>query len=431
MIESLQIIISFLSFTILTFVPFNIFNSKKMFNTSCNVLDIASFNLILNCTLLLLFSLLPISIKDYNLYFYLILFAIFFYFYVLNFKKIANFKKYYLQLIILFLVFFTISIDVASKLNLGWDAKYFYYIKALFFIEGQNFYDLKKFEYIFHPHLGSFLWAFYWELLPGKLEYTGRLFYVFLACFSIFYICYKDLKYSLISNIIFVSLLLLFYKYERFSGLQEIMVFSFLVIMSKFYLKILNFNNKYFIIFSILLCNLILWSKAEGIVYAIIILIILNLNNKISFNNKIYISLSFLFLILFKYTLYKISDNVMLEKTSHPYNISYFFDLNYQFIIHKLKLIVPYLAYYILNNIFFVSGIILLIYTKFIKSKNQYYKTLELYSFIILIFIISAYIFRDMEIEYSVRTTMERIVFTASGFYGYLLVDFIKNTFKK
>ncbi len=51
------------------------------------------------------------------------------------------------------------------------------------------------------------------------------------------------------------------------------MVFSFLVIMSKFYLKILNFNNKYFIIFSILLCNLILWSKAEGIVYAIIILI--------------------------------------------------------------------------------------------------------------------------------------------------------------
>ena len=44
----------------------------------------------------------------------------------------------------------------------------------------------------------------------------------------------KDLKYSLISNIIFISLMLLFYKYERFSGLQEILIFSFLVITSKF-----------------------------------------------------------------------------------------------------------------------------------------------------------------------------------------------------
>ena len=70
MIESLQIIIAFFCFAILTIVPFNIFNSKKIFNTNYNILDLASFNLITNCTVLLFFSILPITLKDYNLFFY-------------------------------------------------------------------------------------------------------------------------------------------------------------------------------------------------------------------------------------------------------------------------------------------------------------------------------------------------------------------------
>ena len=427
MIESFQIIIAFFCFAILTIVPFNIFNSKKIFHTNYNILDLASFNLITNCTVLLFFSILPITLKDYNLFFYIVLVTIFFYSYVLKFKNINNFKDYYLQLILFFLVFFIVSIDVASKLYLGWDAKYFYYIKALFFVEGQNFYDLNKFENIYHPHLGSFLWAFYWELLPNKLEYMGRLFYVFIACFSIFYVCQKDLKYSLISNIMFISLMFLFYKYERFSGLQEILIFSFLVIISKFYSKILNINNKYFIIFSILLCNLILWSKAEGIIYAIIMIMLLNLNNKIFFKEKIYINLSFLFIFFLKYLIYEISNNVMLEKTGHPYSINYFLDLNYQFIIYKLKFIMPYLAYYILNNIFFISGILILLILNFQKKKDAYIKIINFYFILNIMFIISAYLFRDMEIEYSIRTTMERIIFTSSGFYVFLIINYFKN----
>ena len=429
MIESLQIIIAFFCFSILIMVPFNIFNSKKIFHSNYNILDLASFNLIINCTVLFFFSILPIALKDYNLIFYIILVTIFFYSYVFKSKNINNFKDYYLQLILFFLVFFIVSIDVASKLNLGWDAKFFYYIKALFFTEGQNFYDLNKFEYVFHPHLGSFLWAFYWELLPSKLEYMGRLFYVFIACFSIFYVCHKNLKYSLMDNIIFISLILLFYKYERFSGLQEILIFSFLVITSKFYSKILNINNKYFIIFSILLCNLLIWTKAEGMVYAIIILMLLNLNSKIFFKVKIYINLSFLFIFFLKYFIYEISDNVMLDTTGSPYFISYFLDLNYHFIIHKLKLIIPYLLYYILNNIFFISGVIILIYKRFLYPKNNYNKIIELYCLINLIFIFAAYLLRDVEIEFAIKTTMERIVFSASGFYCFLLVDFLKNTF--
>ena len=353
MIEISQILLSFILFSLTITVPVNIFNYKMFVNKKFFNLDIASFNLILNCNILLLMSILPISLRLYNSLFIFSYLIIFIYIYFIkNFK--FNLLKNFIQFIsIFFIIFFIISTNVASELNLGWDAKYFYYIKALFFVEGQNFYDLNKFENIYHPHLGSFLWAFYWELLPNKLEYMGRLFYVFIACFSIFYVCHKDLKYSLMSNIIFVSLMFLFYKYERFSGLQEILIFSFLVITSKFYAKILNINNKYFIIFSILLCNLLIWTKVEGMVYAIIMIMLLNLNNKIFFKEKIYINLSFLFIFFLKYLIYKISNNVMLDTAGSPYFINYFLDLNYQFIIYKLKFIMPYLAYYILNNIFY------------------------------------------------------------------------------
>ena len=36
------------------------------------------------------------------------------------------------------------------------------------------------------------------------------------------------------------------------------------------------------------------------------------------------------------------------------------------------------------------------------------------------------YLFADREIEVLVRTTMERIIFTTSGFYVFLIINFIK-----
>ena len=72
---------------------------------------------------------------------------------------------------------------------------FFYYINALFFVENQNLYDLDKFAYgTWQPHLGTYIWAFFWNLMPIKLEYFGRLFYVFILCFSIFYVCHNNLR---------------------------------------------------------------------------------------------------------------------------------------------------------------------------------------------------------------------------------------------
>ena len=42
------------------------------------------------------------------------------------------------------------------------------------FIDNQNFSDLKKFVHnAYHPHLGSFFWAFFSNLMPIKLEMRG------------------------------------------------------------------------------------------------------------------------------------------------------------------------------------------------------------------------------------------------------------------
>ena len=49
--------------------------------------------------------------------------------------------------------------------------------------------------------------------------------------------------------------------------------------------------------------------------------------------------------------------------------------------------------------------------------------------FVILVFIFVAYISRDMEIIQSIRTTMDRLIMTASGFFVYPSIKLLINKF--
>lgn len=428
MIELLQIIFSFFLFFLIISVPINIFNPKLFNNNQFSVLGSASFNLILNCNILLFLSILPIALDSFSLFFILLYFLTFIYIYFIQSSKLDLYKRFSQFLSLFFIMYLIIATNVAGELILGWDAKYFYYIYALFFIENQNLYDLDKFVYgTWHPHLGSYIWAFFWNLMPIKLEYFGRLSFVFIFCFSIFYVCYNDLRHKFIDNIIFILVILFFYEYGRFSGLQEILIFSFLAILSKYFSLIKDSNNIYYIFFIILGCNLLIWFKAEGIAYSTILILLLNFSNQISKKIKIYINVSYVSLIIFKIAIYQFFDANLIDTKGHPYYLDYILNLNFEFIIYKLKFIVPYLFYYVLTNVFFISGIIILFLLNFQKKNDTYVKYLNLYFILNLIFIFSAYLFRDMEIEYSIRTTMERVIFTSSGFYIFLIINFFKN----
>ena len=424
MLELLQILLSFILFSLIITVPLNIFSSKLFVSKKYFSLDIASFNLILNCNILLFLSILPISLKLYNLLFIFVYSIIFIYIYFIKNFKFDLFKNFFQSISIFLIIFLIISINVASELNLGWDAKNFWYIKALFFIENQNFGDLNKFVgNVWHPHLGSFLWAFFWNLMPIKLEYFGRLFYVFLLCFSIFYICCNNLKNKFFENIIFIIIILIFYKYERFSGLQEILIFSFLVIMSKYFFLLKNSNNIWYVFFIILGCNLLIWFKSEGIAYTAILILLLNFSNQISKKIKIYSNLFYISIIFLKIIIYKYFDFTLIVQA---WNLDSILNLNLDIILYKLKYILPLFFYYSLINVFSISGFIILFASNFQKKIDNYTKIVNYYFIFNIILIICTYLSVGHEIEFLVRTSMERIIFTLSGFYVFLIISFIK-----
>ena len=66
MIELLQIIFIFFIFFLLLTVPINIFNTNLLNSKNKYNLDIASFNLLINCNILLLLSIIPIALNSYN-----------------------------------------------------------------------------------------------------------------------------------------------------------------------------------------------------------------------------------------------------------------------------------------------------------------------------------------------------------------------------
>ena len=177
-----------------------------------------------------------------------------------------------------------------------------------------------------------------------------------------------------------------------------------------------------------------MWFKVEGIVYSLILILLLNLSSQITKKIKIYTTTSFLLLVILKFFIYQFINketNFLVEANVHPYYLEYIYNLNIDFIFYKMKFIIPYLIFYTLNNVFFILGILLLLILNFEKNRTNNIKCMNFYFILNLGFIVCAYIFRDMEIEYAVKTTMERIVFTSSGFYAFLVVNFVKDFGKK
>ena len=417
--EILSITLSFFTFLIFLCAPLNIYKSETFRFRSVHQNGIA--NLIINLNFLIIISLLPFKLISYLPFYFtaLVLISIF------NFlKKGEIFKFEKLIFSFFFVLFLIISLDVAVKLNLGWDAKWFWYIKSLFFFQNFNFGYLSQYEFnSFHPHFGSYLWAFFRELSLNKFEYSGRLFYVFLYLSSLLFLIDK-FKENKIQNFIIIFLLLLItYNYKIFSGLQEILIFSLLIITTKLIYEYLNYKKNFYLFLIILCMNLILWIKAEGIAYFMIILVGLNFIKNFDFEKRLILLFSSLILILFKTFIY---NYFQISLNDQPYFVEYILKLDLQTIIFKLKNIIIYGTFYSLKNIIFLIVPIIFFINYKILFKDQFNKIIFIIFMLNIGFIVSAYMFREMEIIYSLRTTMDRIIFTSSGLYVFYLINFLK-----
>ena len=307
MIEILNIIFTLIVFSILSF-----FSSIFLVNFSSNkkkidILDISGSSFIIFLNIILIFSLINPN-KELLFYFCILISVLSIFILIKNSFNLDNKMLYSFLLLFVLLV----SIDISNNFEYTWDTKKYYLHKTTAFY--QNFFIndfVKKIEY---PHFGSYVWAFFWKNNLINSEYTGRLIYGYIYVLSIFYFinsfnCEKYLKI-----LVSIFLILITYKTILFDGRPDILMFAYFLFISKHLNEIFH-KNKFTLLnifFVILLLNLIIWTKSEGIAYVILIGSTLLIFAKGALNKKmIFLSLIFavIFIKYFTYHYYGISLN--------------------------------------------------------------------------------------------------------------------------
>ena len=202
-------------------------------------------------------------------------FIFFFFSYTFNINnfltQLKQVTQNYFLFIILFIALIVISIDISNSITLGWDAQKIWIHKTINFYNNGTIENLKyldKGDGYDYPYLGSLLWAIFWKISFLKEEYFGRLFYGFIYIVSLLSLTNR-LNSSLYSKIIlFLILVLLSYDYIYFAGEQDILLFSFVAFAASLCIKLFRPLNDRELIFNlfllVLLCNLLIWTKAEG-----------------------------------------------------------------------------------------------------------------------------------------------------------------------
>ena len=406
-----------------TFLQLN----KKITINSLGFFGKTSMNLILILNIFLLLSFINIDLKILYFIFFVINFSIFI------FNKIKNNTIFKLNIYFLLLIFLTflISIDLANSLYLGWDAKFFWYLKSLNFYENQSFENLKNIPAFDYPHLGSYLWQLLWKYPFNAYEYHGRIFYVFLYTFSIF-LLFENLEINVLKKIILILItILITYSYNiNFSGNQEILVFSLIIITTK-YSFYLFYNEKKINRFEIILVilgasNLLAWIKNEALFFSLILIFSLLLTAKLKNNEKIIFILGSLLIIILKSLIFWKFQTVL---SSFEFQNT-FGEINLINILNKIKVKIFYLTVYIIQMPIYLilAPVIFFIFFNFkIDNVKLYIFYFALLNFL---FIIIAFLFAMQNVEWQARVGMKRVLFETSGFYLISLLYLIKKTIK-
>jgi hypothetical protein len=353
--------------------------------------------------------------------------------FILNFKKtikeIFNKKNSTLKFFFFFinlLLFF----NLAYNIELGYDGLQIWVLKTNNFYNGYNYFEsfflldnVKQ-----YPHLGTYLWAFFWKNSLGGKEYFGRLFHIYLYVFSLFILITSLKNLNEIKKIIILFLLLIFSFDIGLNGYQEYLMFSLIIFGTKLLTIIIN-NKKYnliyfflFIINSILIC----FVKNEGIFYAIFFCIIYYFFCKRKIKPIIFSSI-LLFIIGFQLfiskILYKLESVFQFSITQ-----SLLFNndmLNVYEIIKRFIYINFYIVHSLLKypiNLINFIGIFISIY---FYKKIPENKFLLLFVVLNISFIFSIYLVTPFPLEWHLQTSIKRLFLQTSGLYFFILINII------
>ncbi len=422
MTEILAIFLQLILFLSIFSFPINSFNLKNLIKINfVNIYLIFSLNIIIHFTLYLFISFISISIK-YFFFIEVIFFVLFIFFYKTQiFEKIKNFdfeKNRYFVFFILVNILFFITLAVYPKLQ--WDGLAHWIYKAKLFFDGGNYFDFKNnIPFSYYPHLGTFVWGYFWKNNILQYEYLGRCIYPFLYILTIFLIAsYFFLKKESLNKKILLSLLLIIISLDPFlfGGYQEYLLFFLFIVLG--FMKILHFmypNKTTILYFIILNLNLICWSKQEGFFYVIIIGSILSIYNIKNLKNFFILSSSTILICIISLILksYVIENDFFNEKIANPELLKY---LNLKILVNDLMLIIKH---FIISSfkypIILIILFLLVIFAKRINNKvDKYFYVLFLIN---LIFVVSIYLQTSMDIEYLLPITIDRILLQTSGMY--------------
>lgn len=416
MVETFNILLILIVSSLIFIIPTNAYIDRYAilkFNLNFNYI----FNLLFFLNFLLLLTILNFSITT-SFYIILLLYLITIF---INFSFFKT-NNLFIQtaLLILVLIF---AFDLAFNIELYWDSQKVWLQKAIVFFNNGTIEDLNQTTKPNYPFLGSLIWAFFWKISFSNYEYLGRFFYLIIFLTSVICVC-SIIKKNLIFKIfIFFILSYFIYDFWHFRGTQEILVFSFVLICtSSIYLMDNQKNNLTNLIIFLFSLNLLIWSKNEGIIFALFLLMTICLIHNLNFNKKIKIIFFGIFLIIFRlFVFYYYNLEVNLSKDFDYYNLFNFFFHNLNFT--NIILIIQHF----IISLFKFPYIILGIASFIILAKNNFneiYKYIPLLALNIL-FIFFIYLSTAKDINHMVITGLNRIVFESFSFTIIFLIILI------
>jgi len=427
MIEIFFILLSAFFFIIIFTFPVNYFKNRNvLLNSQLNFFDILSINVILHSNFLLIFSFFSVNL---NLIFFLYIFLGLF-FLSFNFKQYLNyFHKNKIILFLFLIVLYSLFFSIAQSSLLTWDGAAHWLFKANNFYQGGEFKNLNDLPFNYYPHLGTYVWAFFWKNSFLQIEYYGRFFFIFIFLISIFSLGQQlNNSFSKFEKIFIISSLgYLSTNFFLFGGYQEYLIFFLLFSFSRFLFLALSQKVGFNILITILLLltsHLILWTKQEGFFYYIFLnlIFLIHAKSKLSYKIFYFIFCLFFFSIFLFVKIHFFESLKFNENLVHP---ALFDNLNLIVLLKKIILIskyvlISFVKYPIWILIIFSSLILFIKYKFFNKFSYLYTFAVLSFSFIYLI-----YIQMSNDLVWSLPLTLSRLIFQISGFFIFLIIEFL------
>jgi hypothetical protein len=426
MTEFFAIFFQIIILNIFFLFPLNINNIKDILKLkTASIFDVFIINILFYCNILLLFSFFKL-----NLHF---LFFIFLTAGILStIFNIRNYYKYFntnsnLKNFIFFLSCLSaICVMISSDPILSWDGIGHWYYKALNYHQGGTYENLKNLPIAYYPHLGGYIWSFFWANSLLNLEYLGRFFYIFIFLSSIFSATNRlDKKINFHFKIV-ITLIFVIFTTDKFilGGYQEYFLFYLFYSFSFLFYQVQKLKKKsyleYFLIISSVL--LMFWVKQEGFFYVIILAILLFF----FIQKEIY--KRFVLLVFFLISLYFFSQIKIYFHGNFSFNEEIFHSglmryLDFKTLLFSLfNITVEILKAFIKYPLWIIITLVLVI--TFLK--NKIVKDINLIFYIFYLgFIYAIYLQTNMGMDQLMPLTLDRVLFHGTGFYLMIIVNFI------